>query len=46
MIILGLDPGFGTMGYGVIEKDARGNCTAVDYGVVKTPAGENFAVRL
>lgn len=46
MIILGLDPGFGTMGYGVIEKDARGNCRAVDYGVVKTPASENFAVRL
>ena len=46
LIILGLDPGFGTMGYGVIEKDARGNCRAVDYGVVKTPAAENFAVRL
>ncbi len=46
MIILGLDPGIGTMGYGVIEKDARGNCRAVDYGVVKTPAGENLAVRL
>ena len=46
MIILGLDPGIGTMGYGVIEKDARGNCRAVDYGVVKTPANENFAVRL
>ncbi len=46
MIILGLDPGYGTMGYGVIEKDTRGNCSAVDYGVVKTPASENFAVRL
>lgn len=46
MIILGLDPGYGTMGYGVIEKDGRGNCRAVDYGVVKTPAGENLAVRL
>ena len=45
MIILGLDPGIGTMGYGVIEKDARGNYTAVDYGVVKTPPGENLAVR-
>ena len=46
MIILGLDPGFGTMGYGVIEKDARGNCSAVDYGAVKTPASESFPVRL
>ncbi len=46
MIILGLDPGYGTMGFGVVEKDARGNCAAVDYGTVKTPASENFAVRL
>lgn len=46
MIILGLDPGIGTMGYGVIEKDGRGNCRAVDYGVVKTPKDENLAVRL
>ncbi len=46
MIILGLDPGIGTMGYGVIEKDARGNCSAVDFGVVKTPKDENLAVRL
>ena len=46
MVILGLDPGIGTMGWGVIEKDARGNCTVVDYGVVKTPKDENIAVRL
>lgn len=46
MIILGLDPGYGTMGYGVIEKDARGNCRAVDFGVVKTPKEESFGVRL
>ena len=46
MIILGLDPGFGTMGYGVIEKDARGNCTPVGYGAIKTPPSESFAVRL
>ncbi len=46
MIILGLDPGFGTMGYGVIEKDVRGNCRCVGYGVVKTPTSEAFPVRL
>ncbi len=46
MIILGLDPGFGTMGYGVIEKDARGNCACVSYGAVKTPTAESFPVRL
>lgn len=46
MIILGLDPGFGTMGYGVLEKDAGGNLHAVDFGVVTTPKEENFGVRL
>lgn len=46
MIILGIDPGFGTMGYGVIEKQNNGNAVAVDYGVVKTPQAETFPVRL
>lgn len=46
MIILGIDPGIGTMGYGVIEKSASGNVRAVDFGVVKTPKEENLAVRL
>jgi len=46
MIILGIDPGLATLGYGVIEKDARGNCRAVDYGVVTTPKDEGLPVRL
>ncbi len=46
MIILGIDPGIATLGYGVIEKDARGNCRAVDYGVVVTPKEEGLPVRL
>ncbi|MBQ7879967.1 MAG: crossover junction endodeoxyribonuclease RuvC [Clostridia bacterium] len=46
MIILGIDPGLATLGYGVIEKDARGNCRAVDYGVVVTPKDEGLPVRL
>ena len=46
MIILGIDPGLATLGYGVIEKDARGNCRAVDYGVVLTPKDESLPVRL
>lgn len=37
MIILGIDPGIATLGFGVIEKDARGNCRALDYGAVTTP---------
>ena len=46
MIILGIDPGFGTMGYGVIDKRADGNCVPVDYGVITTPKDESFPVRL
>lgn len=46
MIILGIDPGFGTMGYGVIEKKDNGDCIPVDYGVIKTPTDETFPVRL
>lgn len=46
MIILGIDPGIATLGYGVVEKDARGNFRAVDYGVVVTPKEETLPVRL
>ncbi len=46
MIILGIDPGIATLGFGVIEKDERGNCKAIDYGVVKTPKEESLPVRL
>ena len=46
MIILGIDPGYGTMGFGVIEKTARGDCVPIDYGVVATPKDETFPVRL
>lgn len=46
MIILGIDPGFGTMGFGVIEKKNNGDTVPVDYGVVTTPKDETFPVRL
>ena len=46
MIILGIDPGYATMGYGVIEKLKNGNIIPVDYGVVVTPKDESFPVRL
>ena len=46
MIILGIDPGLATMGFGVVEKDKSGNCKAVDYGVVLTPKEESLPVRL
>ncbi len=46
MIILGIDPGIATLGYGVLQKDGNGNVAAEDYGVVTTPKQENLAVRL
>ena len=46
MVILGIDPGLATLGFGVVQKDTRGNFTAVDYGVIKTPKEEGLPVRL
>ncbi len=46
MIILGLDPGLATMGYGVIEKKKNDDTVALDYGVVLTPKDESLPVRL
>ncbi len=46
MIILGIDPGLATLGYGVIEKDERGGFRAVACGVVTTPKDEGLPVRL
>lgn len=46
MIILGIDPGLATMGYGVVEKLKNDDNVAVDYGVVLTPKDESLPVRL
>jgi crossover junction endodeoxyribonuclease RuvC len=45
MRILGIDPGTGILGFGVIEAD-NGNAQLVDAGVIRTPAKEDDAVRL
>lgn len=46
MVILGLDPGLATLGYGVISVDKNGNYRPIDFGVVLTPKEENLPVRL
>lgn len=43
--ILGIDPGFGRVGWGVIEK-IKGEWEVVDWGCVETSAKENFIDRL
>ena len=45
MIILGIDPGFATVGWGVIKTE-RGNATVIDYGVITTPKEERLPTRL
>jgi len=45
MRILGIDPGYGITGFGVIEAD-RGNCQLLRCGAITTPAGMDFSARL
>jgi len=45
MRILGIDPGTGILGFGVIEA-VEGKCVLVDGGVIRTPVHEDDAVRL
>jgi len=45
MRILGIDPGTGILGFGVIES-SKGKMQLVDAGVIRTPVHEDDAVRL
>ncbi len=46
MIILGIDPGYATVGYGVIESYGSNRIRAIDYGVVTTPKEDSLPKRL
>ena len=45
MRIIGIDPGTGILGFGIIESDGRKQ-QLVDAGVIRTPVHEDDAVRL
>lgn len=45
MIVLGVDPGTATTGYGFVREDEAG-LVAVAFGVISTPAGEPMPRRL
>jgi crossover junction endodeoxyribonuclease RuvC len=45
MRILGIDPGTGILGFGVIDV-VKGNAQLVDAGVIRTPVKQDDAVRL
>jgi crossover junction endodeoxyribonuclease RuvC len=44
--ILGIDPGFGRIGFGVISQVSRNAWSCVDYGCIETSAKLSFADRL
>ncbi len=46
MRILGIDPGTGILGFGVIDVDKRGKATLIDAGVIRTPAKQPDSERL
>jgi len=45
MIILGIDPGYAIVGYGLIDY-TNNHFTVLDYGAITTPAGMDFNRRL
>ena len=45
MRILGIDPGYGTTGFGLIEAQ-RGQSQLIQCGVITTPPGMDFSARL
>ena len=44
--ILGIDPGFGRIGYGVIEKNKQNEWQALTYGCITTDPKDSFVERL
>ena len=45
MLVLGIDPGYAIVGYGLVDNRS-GHFLPVEYGAVTTPAGMPFAERL
>ncbi len=45
MVILGIDPGYATVGYGVVRYDGH-RFDVLGYGAITTPADLAFAKRL
>ena len=46
MLVLGIDPGTATTGYGLIRETEEGALEVVDYGVILTPAHTPMEQRL
>lgn len=46
MLVLGIDPGTATTGFGLVRETAQGDLVVVEYGAIQTPAGMNAEKRL
>ncbi len=46
MLVIGIDPGTATTGYGLVEDRPDGSLTAVDFGVISTPPDMEMPLRL
>ena len=46
MIVLGIDPGTATTGYGLVEDNEAGEAKLIGYGAILTPAGGPMSERL
>lgn len=46
MLVLGIDPGTATVGYGLVREGSDGSLQAIHYGVITTPPHLPMAARL
>lgn len=46
MLVLGIDPGTATTGFGLVRESAQGDLEVVDFGALLTPAGLSMEKRL
>jgi crossover junction endodeoxyribonuclease RuvC len=46
MLVLGVDPGVATTGFGLVNETDQGNLMNIQYGVITTSAGEPLERRL
>jgi crossover junction endodeoxyribonuclease RuvC len=46
MLVIGIDPGTATTGYGLVREDEGGNLEVVDFGAVITPPELSMPLRL
>lgn len=46
MLVIGIDPGIATTGYGLVQEAQDGSLRLVTYGVIETPSGMPLPERL